>query len=144
MLLVSSLISTLKQQFNEIIKIGKVKQIEITNRTYCFYNDIINTEEFDSNLLKTDKKLYKYIDIYYIGYITIKKLVIVKIFKIEWHIEPHACYKCHDVLMTAYELKNIAILNVKGVDFKCTLWRISRDEAVNNLNNSVLEDKGVS
>ena len=74
MLLVSSLISTLKQQFNEIIKIGKVKQIEITNRTYCFYNDIINTEEFDSNLLKTDKKLYKYIDIYYIGYITIKKI----------------------------------------------------------------------
>ena len=64
--------------------------------------------------------------------------------KIEWHIEPHACYKCHDVLMTAYELKNIAILNVKGVDFKCILWSISRDEAVNNLNNSVLEDKGVS
>ena len=55
MLPVSSLISTLKQQFNEIIKIGKAKQIEITNRTYCFYNDIISTEEFDSNLLKTDK-----------------------------------------------------------------------------------------
>ena len=31
--------------------------------------------------------------------------------------EPHVCNKCHDVLMTAYELKNIAILNVKGVDF---------------------------
>ena len=46
--------------------------------------------------------------------------------------------------MTAYELKNIAILNVKGLDFKCILWRISIDEAVNNLNNSVLEDKGVS
>ena len=29
----------------------------------------------------------------------------------------YACNKCHDVLMTAYELKNIAILNVKGVDF---------------------------
>ena len=82
MLLVSSLISTLKQQFNEIIKIGKIKEIEITNRTYCFYNNIINTEEFDSNLLKTDKKLYKYIDIYYIGYIAIKKLVIVKIFTV--------------------------------------------------------------
>ena len=26
--------------------------------------------------------------------------------------------KCHDVLMTAYELKNIAILNIKGVDFR--------------------------
>ena len=30
--------------------------------------------------------------------------------------EPHVCNKCHDVLMTAYELKNIAMLTVKGVD----------------------------
>ena len=52
----------------------KVKQIEIKNRTYYFYNDIINIEEFDSNLLKIDKKSYKDIDIYYIGYITIKKI----------------------------------------------------------------------
>ena len=44
--------------------------------------------------------------------------------------------------MTAYELKNIAIMNVKGVDFRCILWDISREEAVNRLNNSVLEDKG--
>ena len=45
--------------------------------------------------------------------------------------------------MTAYELKNIATLNVKGVDFRCILWGISRGEDVNRLNNSVLEDKGV-
>ena len=45
--------------------------------------------------------------------------------------------------MTAYELKNIAILNVKGVDFRCIFWGISMDEAVNRLNNSVLEYKGV-
>ena len=45
--------------------------------------------------------------------------------------------------MTAYELKNIAILNVKVADFRCILWGISRDEAVNRLNNSVLEYKGV-
>ena len=43
----------------------------------------------------------------------------------------------------AYNLKNIAILNVKGVDFRCISWGIGRDEAVNRLNNSVLEDKGV-
>ena len=53
---------------------GKVKQIEIKNRTYYFYNDIINIEEFNSSLLKIDKKSYKDIDIYYIGYITIKKI----------------------------------------------------------------------
>ena len=45
--------------------------------------------------------------------------------------------------MTAYELKTISILNVKGVDFRCILWVISRGEAVNRLNNSVLEDEGV-
>ena len=39
--------------------------------------------------------------------------------------------------MTAYELKSIAILNVKGVDFRCILWGISRDEAVNRLTNCV-------
>ena len=58
---------------------GKVKQIEIKNRTYNFYNDIINIEEFDLNLLKIDKKSYKDIDIYYTGYITIKKVRDLKI-----------------------------------------------------------------
>ena len=53
---------------------GKVKQTEIKNWTYYFYNDIINIEEFDSNLLKIDKKSYKDIHIYYIGYITFKKI----------------------------------------------------------------------
>ena len=45
--------------------------------------------------------------------------------------------------MTVYELKNIAILNVKGVDFRCISWGISKDEAINRLNNSMSEDKGV-
>ena len=43
---------------------GKIKQIEIKNRIYYFYNDIINIEEFDSNFLKVDKKSDKDIDIY--------------------------------------------------------------------------------
>ena len=55
--------------------------------------------------------------------------------------EPHVCNKCHDVLMTTYELKSIAILNVKRVDFRCILWGLSRNEAVNRRDNSVLEDK---
>ena len=60
-----------------------------------------------------------------------------------FRFEQHVCNKCHDVLMTAYKLKNIAILNVKGVDFRCILWGFSRDEALNRLNNSVLDNKGV-
>ena len=52
---------------------GAIKQINIKNRTYYFYNDIIDLENFESNLLKIDKKSYKDISIYNIGYITIKK-----------------------------------------------------------------------
>ena len=54
---------------------GKVKQVETKNWTYYFYNDIINIEEFNSNLLKIDRKWYKDIGSYYIVYITIKKIV---------------------------------------------------------------------
>ena len=53
---------------------GTVKQIIIKNRTYYFYNDIIDLENCKSNLLKIDKKSYKDIGIYNIGYITIKKI----------------------------------------------------------------------
>ena len=62
---------------------------------------------------------------------------------VEFNFEPHVCNKCHDILMTAYELKNIAMLNVKGVDFRFILWGFNKDEAVNRLDNSVLEDTGV-
>ena len=51
-----------------------VKQINIKNRTYYFYNDIINLKNVESKLLKIDKKSYKNIGIYNIGYITIKKI----------------------------------------------------------------------
>ena len=53
---------------------GKIKQINIKNRTYYFYNDQINLKDFDARLLKVDKKDYKEIDIYYIGYVTVKKI----------------------------------------------------------------------
>ena len=50
-----------------------VKSIKIKNHKYYFFNDIINIKDFDSNLLKIDKKSYKNIGIWNIGYITIKK-----------------------------------------------------------------------
>ena len=45
--------------------------------------------------------------------------------------------------MMAYKLKNIAILNAKVVHYKCILWGISKNDAVDRLNNSMFEDKGV-
>ena len=51
----------------------KAKQINIKNQTYYFYNNIIDLENFDVNLLKIDKKSDKDIGIYNIGYVTKKK-----------------------------------------------------------------------
>ena len=51
-----------------------VKSINIKNHTYYFFNDMINTKYFDSSLSKIDKTSYKNIYIYYIKYITIKKI----------------------------------------------------------------------
>ena len=41
------------------------KQLDIKNRTYCFYNDLINIKDFDASLLKLDKKTS---NVYNIGY----------------------------------------------------------------------------
>ena len=41
-----------------------------------------------------------------------------------------------------YELKNIAILNVKGVDYRCYLFNMSKSDAINVINNSALDNKG--
>ena len=51
--------------------------------------------------------------------------------------QPYLSNGCYAVSMMTYEIENTAILNAKGVDYGCILWVISRDEAVNRLNNSV-------
>ena len=51
-----------------------IKQVNIKNRTYYFFNDMINIKIFDSSLLKIGQKSYKSFGIYYIGYITVKSI----------------------------------------------------------------------
>ena len=60
---------------------GNGKGINITSRTYYFLNDI-DIINFDLNVIKIDKKLCKKFDIYYIRYITIKTLAIMRAFTI--------------------------------------------------------------
>ena len=45
------------------------KKLNIKNRTYYFYNDLINVLHFEAINLKLDKKTWKDLDIYYIGYV---------------------------------------------------------------------------
>ena len=45
------------------------KQLNIKNRSYYFYSDLINVLNFEASNLKLDKKTWKDFDIYYIGYV---------------------------------------------------------------------------
>ena len=49
------------------------KQMNIKNKTYRSYNDLINLFDFDSNMLKLDRKTFRDINIYYIGYVAKKE-----------------------------------------------------------------------
>ena len=53
---------------------GAIKQIHIKNRIYYFYNDMINIKNVDPILSKIDRKSYKDIGLYNIGYIAIKTI----------------------------------------------------------------------
>ena len=58
---------------------GNIKEINIKNRTYYFFDDMISIKDFGPNLLEIDKKSYKNISFYYIRYITMKDFDYVKI-----------------------------------------------------------------
>ena len=62
---------------------------------------------------------------------------------IGYKYEPHVCNKCHDLLMVVYDLTNFLILSIKGVDYRCYVFNMSRSDAINLLNNSCLDNKGV-
>ena len=58
---------------------NKGKDIDVKNRTYYFFDDIINTKNFDPNNIEINEKSYENIFIYYIGYVTIKDHKYLKI-----------------------------------------------------------------
>ena len=60
-----------------------VKSIKIKNHAYFFLNSMVIPKKVYSNLLKLHKKSYKNIGSYYIGYITLEKLMIIQIFIVE-------------------------------------------------------------
>ena len=62
---------------------------------------------------------------------------------IGYKYEPQNCNKCHDLLIVVYDIKNFMILNIKGVDYRCYVFNMHRSDAINLLDNSCLDNKGV-
>ena len=63
---------------------GNIKEINIKNGTYYFFDDMSDITNFDLSVLKIDKVSYKNIDTYYIGYITMKGSDYVKISSVNY------------------------------------------------------------
>ena len=61
---------------------------------------------------------------------------------IGYKFEPHVCNKYCDISTMAYELEYIAILNVKGVEYRCILWNMTKNGPIKRLNKSKLDGKG--
>ena len=62
---------------------------------------------------------------------------------IGYKYEQYVCNGCHDLSMMVYNLNDFMILNIKGVDFRCFVFNMSKNHAVKLLNNSVLDNKGI-
>ena len=65
------------------IRVGEVKYIDIKNRAYYFFDDMINIEVFDSNLLKIDKGRTKALVFTTLDTLQLKNLMIIKIFTVK-------------------------------------------------------------
>ena len=55
--------------------------------------------------------------------------------------QPNICNRYHGLLMISMNLSDIAILNIKSTDYRCIISRISKNEAINLMQNSSLTKK---
>ena len=55
--------------------------------------------------------------------------------------QPNVCNRCHDLLMVSVNLTDIAILNIKGLDYHCIISLISKNEAINLIQTADLTGK---
>ena len=105
------------------------EQMNIKNRTYYFYNDLINIKDFDLNLLKLDKKSFRNIDIYYIGYITKKdeyrinsvNPLYLLVHRIEGSIEEKEGSRYLNIASTDSNIEVLKNMKKSGVELKTGL-----------------------
>ena len=56
--------------------------------------------------------------------------------------QPYACNGCHNLSVMVYDLDDLLIWKIKGVDYRCFVFNMSKNTAITLLNNSQLDYKG--
>ena len=64
-------------------------------------------------------------------------------FNCRFKFQDHICSGCHDLNMLSVNITEIGIITGKNVDYCCIIHNISKSKAMNLLENSVLEDRGI-
>ena len=62
---------------------------------------------------------------------------------IYYKYQPYVCNGCHDLSMVVYDLNDFMILKIRGVDYRWYVFNICKNDAINLVNNSMLDNKGV-
>ena len=62
---------------------------------------------------------------------------------IGYKYQPRVCNGCHNLSMVVYDLNDFMISNIKGIDYRCYVFDMSKNDAITVLNNSMLDNKGV-
>ena len=58
-----------------------------------------------------------------------------------FNYEPHLCNSCHDLMQKAMNFNDVAILSIKGNDYRILFWYMSKDNAISIMHNSNLNEK---
>ena len=92
-----------------------------------YYDRIAVSEGIDVNKTSASKEC----DIYYYWYFL----------NYSFKFQPNTCLRCHDLLIMSMNLRDIAVLNIKGSDYCCIISLISKNEAIQLLQNADLTEE---
>ena len=58
-----------------------------------------------------------------------------------FNYEPYLCNGCHYLVQKAMNFNDVAIVSIKGNDYRIHFWYMSKDDAISIMNNSNLNEK---
>ena len=60
-----------------------------------------------------------------------------------FNYEPYLCNGCHDLMQKVMNFNDVAVVSIKGSDYGIHFWYMTKNDTINLLNNSVLDNKGL-
>ena len=61
-----------------------------------------------------------------------------------FNYEPYLCNGCHDLMQKAINFNDVAIVSIKGNDYRIHFWYMTKDDALSIMSNSSLNGKAAS